>query len=94
LFCIKNETLIRKLSSDKLSCRISDLRDLLDKKERILEEILREAEEVAKEHGTPRRTALVPESSGTASTRLVLVKRVLEMCDSLQPFLTFQLVCS
>lgn len=52
------------ITNKKLVCRISDLRDLLERKERILGEILREAEEVAKEHGTPRRTALVPESSG------------------------------
>lgn len=62
----KEYTSIRRLSPVNLCCRISDLRDLLDRKERILEEILREAEEVAKEHGTTRRTALVPESSGTA----------------------------
>lgn len=39
--------------------RITDLRDLLQKRERILEVVQREADELVAKYGTPRRTAIV-----------------------------------
>lgn len=39
--------------------RISDLEDLLHRKQRILDLVVSEAEELAAKFGTPRRTAII-----------------------------------
>jgi len=44
------------------SCRIADLQDILQRKDRILQIIAKEADEVAERHGNDRRTAIVTNS--------------------------------
>jgi hypothetical protein len=46
-----------------LVCRITDLEDLLQRRERILEVVEAEADELVAKHGTPRRTAIVTDGA-------------------------------
>lgn len=52
-----------------LQAKIADLQDLLERKDRILEVIEQEADEIAKNHGNDRRTAII--TDGNSELRAV-----------------------
>jgi len=54
-------------------CRIADLKDLLERKERILQIVEEEADEVAKKHGNERRAAIVSNGMCKRQNKVLIV---------------------